>query len=214
MLAKITYYNPFSSDLEALPSVVISFNKQNGGLTELYLVQGMGSDMSAVMSQAAVTDELGKEKSAREAADQKTLEAAKICIEQKIADIVNGSPEALDTLMELSQALGNDPNFAATMAAHLGRKVDKIEGKKLSTEDYTTAEKSKLARVAANANNYVHPADHPAAMIAQDAAHRFVSDAEKKSWNDKLQEPHFVVTSNEEYALAQRDGKVYIVIDA
>ena len=36
-------------------------------------------------------------------------------------------------------------------------KVDKVEGKQLSTEDYTTAEKTKLQGVAANANNYVHP---------------------------------------------------------
>lgn len=36
-------------------------------------------------------------------------------------------------------------------------KVDKVKGKQLSTEDYTTAEKTKLQGVADNANNYVHP---------------------------------------------------------
>lgn len=36
-------------------------------------------------------------------------------------------------------------------------KVDKVSGKGLSTNDYTTAEKNKLAGIAANANNYVHP---------------------------------------------------------
>lgn len=39
----------------------------------------------------------------------------------------------------------------------LALKVDKVKGKQLSTEDYTTAEKTKLQGVAANANNYVHP---------------------------------------------------------
>lgn len=39
----------------------------------------------------------------------------------------------------------------------LGGKVDKVNGKGLSTEDYTTAEKTKLSGVEANANNYVHP---------------------------------------------------------
>lgn len=39
----------------------------------------------------------------------------------------------------------------------LALKVDKVTGKQLSTEDYTTAEKTKLQGVAANANNYVHP---------------------------------------------------------
>lgn len=36
-------------------------------------------------------------------------------------------------------------------------KVDKVDGKGLSTNDYTTAEKTKLSGVAANANNYTLP---------------------------------------------------------
>lgn len=39
----------------------------------------------------------------------------------------------------------------------LSGKVDKVEGKGLSTNDYTTADKTKLAGIAAGANNYVHP---------------------------------------------------------
>lgn len=62
-------------------------------------------------------------------------------------------------------------------------KVDIIPGKGLSTNDYTTVEKNKLSGIADKANNYVHPASHPADMITQDATHRFVSDDEKKVWN-------------------------------
>jgi uncharacterized membrane protein len=39
----------------------------------------------------------------------------------------------------------------------LAKKVDKVSGKQLSTNDYTTTEKNKLAGIADNANNYVHP---------------------------------------------------------
>lgn len=39
----------------------------------------------------------------------------------------------------------------------ISNKVDKVAGKGLSTEDYTTAEKNKLSGIEANANNYVHP---------------------------------------------------------
>ena len=39
----------------------------------------------------------------------------------------------------------------------LKNKVDKINGKSLSTNDYTTAEKNKLAGIAVGANKYVHP---------------------------------------------------------
>lgn len=64
----------------------------------------------------------------------------------------------------------------------LNKKVDKVEGKGLSTEDYTTAEKTKLAGLV----NYTHPSSHPASMITQDSTHRFVSDSEKTAWNSKL----------------------------
>ena len=39
----------------------------------------------------------------------------------------------------------------------LNNKVDKVSGKQLSTNDYTTTEKQKLAGIANNANNYSHP---------------------------------------------------------
>ena len=39
----------------------------------------------------------------------------------------------------------------------ISNKVDKVAGKGLSTEDYTTAEKNKLSGIEANANDYVHP---------------------------------------------------------
>lgn len=45
-------------------------------------------------------------------------------------------------------------------------KVDAENGKGLSSNDYTTTEKQKLAGIAAGANNYVHPSTHPASMIA------------------------------------------------
>ena len=44
-------------------------------------------------------------------------------------------------------------------------KVDKVTGKGLSTEDYTTGEKNKLTGIEAGANKYVHPSTHPVSMI-------------------------------------------------
>jgi lysophospholipase L1-like esterase len=41
------------------------------------------------------------------------------------------------------------------------------------------------AHAPADANNYVHPANHPASVITQDTNNRFVSDAEKAAWNAK-----------------------------
>ncbi len=43
------------------------------------------------------------------------------------------------------------------LKASIAKKVDKVEGKSLSTNDYTTAEKTKLAGIAEGANNYTLP---------------------------------------------------------
>lgn len=73
-------------------------------------------------------------------------------VQQAIANLVDSSPDALNTLNELAAALGDDPNFATTITNLIAEKVDKISGKGLSTNDYTTAEKNKLADIAAGAN--------------------------------------------------------------
>ena len=47
------------------------------------------------------------------------------------------------------------------------------------------ADKTKLDGIAPNANNYVHPTNHPPSIITQDASNRFVTDTEKTTWNAK-----------------------------
>lgn len=46
-------------------------------------------------------------------------------IQQAIASLVASSPAALDTLKELADALGNDPNFATTITAQIASKAAK-----------------------------------------------------------------------------------------
>lgn len=52
-----------------------------------------------------------------------------------VSELVNGAPDALDTLQELATALGNDPNFSTTILNKIGEKESKtdaqIEYKKL-----------------------------------------------------------------------------------
>ena len=73
----------------------------------------------------------------------------------------------------------------AKIKARLDQKVDKVSGKGLTTNDYTTVDKDKLAGIDKNANNYTHPPNHDATIIIGDAAHRFVTDTEKTTWNGK-----------------------------
>lgn len=54
-------------------------------------------------------------------------------------------------------ATSTNPIQNKAVKAALDGKVDKVSGKQLSTNDYTTTEKNKLAGIAENANNYTLP---------------------------------------------------------
>lgn len=45
-------------------------------------------------------------------------------VRTEISNLVNSAPSTLDTLNELASALGNDPNFATTVASGLGQKAN------------------------------------------------------------------------------------------
>ncbi len=99
---------------------------------------------------------------------------------QNTANLNLKKPEGTD-IVNIEDLNGN----MDILDAEIVKKVDKVTGKQLSTEDYTTDEKTKLAGVAANANNYTHPASHSPSIITQDANNRFATDAEKTAWNAK-----------------------------
>lgn len=81
-------------------------------------------------------------------------------VTQKISELVNSAPETLDTLNELAAALNNDSNFATTVITQLGTKVDKVEGKQLSTEDFTAALKTSLESLPGEiSSKYVKPSE-------------------------------------------------------
>ena len=80
--------------------------------------------------------------------------ATKTYVETAVANLVDSSPDALNTLNELAAALGDDPNFATTVTNQIAAKVDKttmINGKALNsnitlnTEDIGAAAKSEIA---------------------------------------------------------------------
>jgi hypothetical protein len=51
--------------------------------------------------------------------DGLTLQASKLYTDQKVADLVGGAPEILDTLKEISDALGGDANLAGTLTGQI-----------------------------------------------------------------------------------------------
>lgn len=51
--------------------------------------------------------------------------ATETYVDNKVASMVDSAPETLNTLNELAAALGDDPNFATTVATEIGGKVSK-----------------------------------------------------------------------------------------
>jgi hypothetical protein len=70
----------------------------------------------------------------------------------KAATTAIGTLASLTTTVKTSLVLAVN-----SLVTALGDKVDKVTGKQLSTEDYTTTEKTKLSGIATGANNYTHP---------------------------------------------------------
>lgn len=69
-------------------------------------------------------------------------------ISAAIDDLIDGAPAAYDTLKEISDYIAEHKTAADALIAAIGGKVDKVEGKGLSTEDFTTALKTKLENMA------------------------------------------------------------------
>lgn len=71
--------------------------------------------------------------------------APKSYVDGKVADLVNSAPATLDTLGELATAITEHKEVTDALDAAITQKVDKETGKGLSTNDYTDADKAKLA---------------------------------------------------------------------
>ncbi len=92
------------------------------------------ADANAVSEALADTLKAAKEyadEQARNLADsfaaalETTVSELKEEIRDTVATLIDNAPEALDTLQELSAALGDNPNFATEVAAELGKRVTK-----------------------------------------------------------------------------------------
>lgn len=79
---------------------------------------------------------------------QSTMEAF---VSTKLAELVDGAPATADTLLELSNLISNNADVIETLNAAIGSKVDKVSGKGLSTNDFTTVLMNKLNNIAAEA---------------------------------------------------------------
>ena len=135
-------------------------------------------------------------------------ESIRDIVDNRVASLVDSAPDTLNTLNELANALNDDPSFAITITAEIGKKVDKVDGKGLSTNDFTNEYKDKLDNLenatfeesdptvpawAKEANKPTYTAEEVGALsssttladLVDDDNHRTVSDIEKSIWNSK-----------------------------
>ena len=102
--------------------------------------------------QAQVGTDLQNTISSLQAADAANLAEAKAHAEAKVAEIVGSAPEVLNTLKELSDALGGDENFAATISGQIGSIETNLSSETSAREAAITGLDSKVSGIVASSN--------------------------------------------------------------
>lgn len=121
-----------------------------------------GSIANAIKQAKSYTDTtVTAEQTRAEKAEQKlTSDLASEVTRAKGAESANTTAIA----NEVERATGVEETLNSNITQLQTQKVDKVEGKDLSTNDYTTPEKNKLAAIEAEANKYVLPAATASAL--------------------------------------------------
>lgn len=121
-----------------------------------------GSIANAIKQAKSYTDTtVTAEQTRAENAEQKlTSDLASEVTRAKGAESANATAIA----NEVERATGVEETLNSNITQLQTQKVDKVEGKGLSTNDYTTPEKNKLAAIEAKANKYILPAATASAL--------------------------------------------------
>ena len=110
---------------------------------------GYNTDLQGEIERAENAEEalrlaINNEVTRATAAEAKALTDANSYTDAKVAAVLDSAPETLDTLNELAAALGDDPNFATTIANQIGGKAPTSHASTATTYG------------AASASNYGH----------------------------------------------------------
>ena len=111
-------------------------------------------------------------------------------VDIKVAEIVDSAPETLNTLKELSTALGNDENFATTVATQIGNCV--------KNTDIATPDKLGIVKPS-----------HGFGVMANGKGELYVHKASNEMIDTKTDAYHPIVPSNLEYAVKSVGDNYY-----
>lgn len=169
--AEISYVNSdiaeLNSELNSVNESLIIVREESGTAVSLAsaayeTANAIDSKATTALENASEALSISRESEQRAANSAQRAEAAASAVQNKadvnyvderISEVIGAAPDALNTLQELSAALDDDENFAATVTNELSHKVDKENGKTLSSNDFTDNDKTALY------NAYVKPTD-------------------------------------------------------
>lgn len=121
--------------------------------------------------------------------------ATETYVDEKVAGLVDSAPETLNTLNELATALGDDPNFATTIATQIGNLETKV-GDASVTDQISTAIDDATAD---DFGIYVQDTE-PTEAVAGDI------------WIDTINDPSYIPPTLPEITEAD-NGKVLMVVN-
>ena len=110
---------------------------------------------------------------------------------QKLAELRNFDSSAVDAHMQ-----NTTKHITSTERANWNNKVDKVSGKGLSSNDYTNAEKTKLA----NLSNY----DSSTVDSHMADANKHITVAERTNWNNKVDKASGKGLSSNDYTNVEK----------
>ena len=103
----------------------------------------------------------------------------------KLDEILKGAPKEYDTFREIAAELNTNKDSIVEILRAISNRVKMPEGGKAGQVLKLNSD-GQVVFDDDNDTVYTHPETHKAGIIETDPSHRFVTDAEKETWNSKL----------------------------
>jgi len=115
-----------------------------GGEISDIIAKATGKHTTVVWKETETTLDSALASIIAELSGQASGEAVDAKISAAIDELIGGAPETYDTLKEIADYIESHKDVVTALNEAIGNKVNKIDGKGLSAEDFTAALKTKL----------------------------------------------------------------------
>lgn len=119
-------------------------------------------------------------------------------VDKKFTDLIGNASESLDTIYELAEAAEKHEELLTRVDAAIGQKVDKVEGKGLSTNDYTTEDKNIVNNASSHMSNNNNPHNVTKAQIGLE---NVTNDKQIKGLSEGTTKDHVVTFGEDGYTV-------------